>query len=179
MCKLQRIIIETDKEFERRHTFKLKTYISVFSNVMTIIWTTIYLITIFNMEDYDMSKLALIIEIGKLAIAFLAAAIPGVILFLNSVKKFKVAKDQAEKEEAKNDMLAAVNILISDAESLYSGVDNALKNQGQSAGILKKDSVMAKLQAYAIDKGYTFDSTYWSEKIDEIVTLTKAVNTRK
>ena len=57
-------------------------------------------------------------------------------------------------------------------------VDNILKQSGSSAGAVKKDTVMTKLQAYALDKGYEFDVAYWRNKVDEIVTLTKQVNAK-
>lgn len=39
---------------------------------------------------------------------------------------------------------------------------------------------MAKLQSYAISKGYSdiFDPEYWSKAIDDIVALTRNVNAR-
>lgn len=125
--------------------------------------------------------------------AFFAAAIPlAITLWMTIKKKIKLAKDlacttdEAEKaklkaanSEATTDMLQVCNSLIADTEMLYADVANLLKREGKSAGIVKKDSVMSKLQAYALEHGYTFDAEYWNKKIDEIVELTRKVNVSK
>ena len=125
--------------------------------------------------------------------AFLAAAIPlAIALWTTIKKKIKLAKDlacttdEAEKaklkaadSEATTDMLQVCNSLITNAETLYADVANLLKREGKSAGIVKKDSVMSKLQAYALEHGYTFDVEYWDKKVDEIVELTRKVNVSK
>lgn len=69
--------------------------------------------------------------------------------------------------------------MIANAETLYSDVSSILKKEGKSAGAVKKDSVMSKLQAYAIEHGYEFDAEYWDKKVDEIVDMTKKVNVSK
>ena len=75
--------------------------------------------------------------------------------------------------------MRSLNSLITNAETLYADVANLLKREGKSAGIVKKDSVMSKLQAYALERGYTFDAEYWGKKVDEIVELTRKVNVSK
>lgn len=125
--------------------------------------------------------------------AFLAAAIPlAIALWTTIKKKIKLAKelacttDEAEKanlkaadSEATIEMLQVCNSLIDNAETLYADVANLLKREGKSAGIVKKDSVMSKLQAYALEHGHTFDADYWDKKVDEIVELTRKVNVSK
>lgn len=104
--------------------------------------------------------------------------IPCIIAIVKAVKAHKAAKNEAELEKAKNDMLLAVNSFIENAEVLYKNIESIVKANGSSCGAIKKENVMTKLQAYAIEKGYTFDTAYWSEKIDEIVTLTRKVNAK-
>lgn len=134
-----------------------------------------------------------ILKIVYAVSAFLAAAIPlAIALWTTIKKKIELAKDlacttdEAEKaklksadSEATTDMLQVCNSLIANAETLYADVANLLKREGKSAGIVKKDSVMSKLQAYALEHGYTFDADYWDKKVDEIVELTRKVNVSK
>lgn len=124
------------------------------------------------------------------AAGFLSAAIPlviGLIVVIKQKIKAKkaiasasseVEKAEAEAADAKatTDMLNYANGLVEAAETLYRDVDIALKAKGSSAGPVKKDSVMAKLQMYAIEQGYTFDADKWSDEVDAIVKLTKNVN---
>lgn len=106
------------------------------------------------------------------------STIPFIIALYKALKARKVAKSEAEAQAANNDLLNIVNMFIANAEETYKNVDNILKQSGSSAGAVKKDTVMTKLQAYALDKGYEFDIAYWSNKVDEIVTLTKQVNAK-
>lgn len=111
--------------------------------------------------------------------ALCTTIIPTVIALARAIKAKKAAKTEAETEAAKNDMLTHVNSLIDNAEGMYKQVDALMKANGiGSTGILKKENVLTKLQAYAIEKGYTFDLDFWSAKVDEIVKLTKKVNAR-
>lgn len=137
-----------------------------------------------------MQNLELILRIVYAVIAFLAVVIPLVVALVKAVKKkveinkqlqettdeAEIAKLQAANAEATNEMLDICNELIVNAEDLYSNVSALLKKDGSSAGAVKKDSVMSKLQAYALEKGYTFDTSFWSDKIDQIVEMTKKVN---
>ena len=109
----------------------------------------------------------------------IGTTIPAIIAFVKSVKKHRVAKTEAEKEAAKNEMMTAVNSFIVSAESMYKGVDKIMKAQGQSTGELKKESVMTKLQSFALANGYEFDKEYWSKTVDDIVDLTKQVNAKE
>ena len=86
------------------------------------------------------------------------------------------AKLEAENAQATVDMTNVLGELIQNAEELYADVALQLKTSGKTAGAVKKDSVMSKLQAYALSKGYDFDEQYWSDKVDTTVALTKKVN---
>lgn len=104
--------------------------------------------------------------------------IPCIIALVRTIKSRKVAKTEAEKQAAYNDMLNVVNTFIAGAEETYKSVNAVLKQQGGSAGAVKKESVLTKLQGYALEKGYEFNSEAWSEKVDEIVKLTREVNAK-
>lgn len=86
------------------------------------------------------------------------------------------AKLEAENAQATVDMTNVLGELIQNAEELYADVALQLKASGKTAGAVKKDSVMSKLQAYALSKGYDFDEQYWSDRVDTTVALTKKVN---
>lgn len=111
--------------------------------------------------------------------ALCSTIIPTAIALAKAVKAKRQAKSEAERQAADNAMLQEVNNLIASAEALYKAVDTSLKSQGQTAGPLKKKTVMADLQSYALKHGYVFDEEYWSGKIDEIVQLTRDVNAKK
>ena len=108
----------------------------------------------------------------------ITTGIPAVIAFINAVKARKNAETESAREKANADLLATAKDLIASAEVMFDGFDKMMKSQGSSAGTLKKDNVMAKLQAYASQKGYEFDTTTWSENIDQLVAFTKSVNAK-
>lgn len=132
----------------------------------------------------------MILRLIYLAVGVLATGIPLVIsLVYNIKKKIKAnkeillattdaAKAQAEADSAQAtlDMKAYAEELVKTAESTFKSVNDILKARGESAGSLKKEVVMSKLQSYAAEKGYDFDSEEWSKSIDDIVTLTREVN---
>lgn len=140
-----------------------------------------------------MENIEMILKVVYALASAIVVAIPFIIALVVNVKsKIKIRKELASviddtekaKLEATNsaattEMLNACNQLIANAEALYADVSNILKKEGKSAGPVKKDSVMSKLQAFAIERGYDFDAAYWNEKIDEIVNLTKKVNASK
>ena len=101
------------------------------------------------------------------------------IALVKSIKAKKEAHTRAEREKATNDMLEQLNILIETAEETYKQVDTLMKVNGYgSVGALKKETVLSKLQSYAIDRGYIYDAEYWSNKVDEVVALTRKVNAK-
>lgn len=124
-----------------------------------------------------------LLTILKIVAAILGAIcttiIPTAIALVKSIKAKKEAHTRAEREKATNDMLEQLNILIETAEETYKQVDNLMKVNGYgSVGALKKETVLSKLQSYAIDRGYIYDAEYWSNKVDEVVALTRKVNAK-
>lgn len=139
-----------------------------------------------------MSNIETILKVVYAVASAIAVAIPLVIaLIANIKKKIKIGKqlanttDEAEKAKleaanaaATTEMLDVCDTLIAKAEELYGDVSTLLKRENKSAGAVKKDSVMSKLQAYALEHGYDFDAEYWDKKIDEKVEMTKKVNAK-
>lgn len=118
--------------------------------------------------------------IGSVASFLFVTLIPSIIALVKNIKAKKEAKTEAERQAIENDMLNQVNGLIASAEETFKELDKSLKNNGQKGcGALKKDTVMNKLQTYALQKGIVFDADYWSKKVDELVTMTKKVNAAK
>lgn len=126
-----------------------------------------------------------IISLCATIAVFIGTVVSFVIALGKSIKKYKTAKTIAEQEAAINDMTSAAQGFIADAEKLYEDYTKQLIGTGApvttsiKSGALKKDSVMAKLSQYALEKGYVFDSEYWSGVIDKFVELTKNVNAKK
>lgn len=111
--------------------------------------------------------------------AFLVTLVTTIIGFIKAHKAKKNAKTTEEAAAAKQQMLDEANKLISEAEIFYKTLDTALKaTDGTSAGPYKKESVMTKLEAFAMTIGFKFDKEFWSAKVDEIVKLTKEVNSK-
>ena len=109
----------------------------------------------------------------------ISTGVPLVVSLVKAIKARKEAETAAEKEKANNDLLNVAQDLVATAEKAFASLDTVMKQQGASAGPMKKENVAAKLQAYALSKGYDYDAEYWSEKIDEIVAFTREVNAKK
>ena len=112
-------------------------------------------------------------------IPLVIGAISAVVAFITAWKAKKKAKTQAEKAAAELAMEQAAKGFIVEAEKLYSAYDAMAKQRGESAGALKKETVLAKLRTYAIENGITLDVAVWTDKIDELVKFTKDVNAKK
>lgn len=124
-------------------------------------------------------SVAQILQIVIYSIMFIASLVSAIIGFVKAAKQKKLAKTAEEEAAANQKMLDEANKLISEAETFFSSLDKVLKStEGTSAGIYKKESVMTKLQQYATSIGAAFDADYWSNKIDEIVAMTKQVNAK-
>ena len=119
-----------------------------------------------------------ILDIVYAIVGAVISAVPFIIALTQVCKKKKSAKSDAEKEAATNDLTEVVTNLIKQAKATYKEVDAILKSENKSAGPVKKDTVLTKLQAYALQKGYDFDLDAWSAKIDDIVAMTKQVNAK-
>lgn len=120
-----------------------------------------------------------IFKIILFAVAFIVTtAIPYTVKLISASKAKKAATTEAEKEKARNDMVNVANEFILAAETAFKGFDSLMRQQNTTAGEMKKDTVITKLQAYALSHGYEFDAEYWSQKVDEIVAFTKKVNAK-
>ena len=112
----------------------------------------------------------------------LVGALAALFGLLKAAKAKREAKNSANETAIANaelQMEQAAKRFISEAENTYSAFDNLLKQQGKSAGALKKETVIAKLRTYAIENGITINVEAWSNKIDELVKFTKEVNVKK
>lgn len=107
---------------------------------------------------------------------FLIVAIPTTIALISTIKKKKQATTENERLEAEKDIQAYKSRLIEEAEALYKIVGEPMKQAGLDLAELKKDSVMTKLQNYALSKHYDFDYEYYSKEVDKDVLHTKKVN---
>lgn len=122
----------------------------------------------------------------------LVSGIPLLLSLIAALRRFHKAKSaamdatdeagklqaDAEAAEAKLDLIEYAKQLIMTAESTFDTVNKIMKARGESAGPIKKEVVMAKLQSYATESGYEFNEDEWSKKVDEIVELTREVNKR-
>ena len=118
------------------------------------------------------------IYIGFVIAEALIIGIPSLIKIILSAKALKASKNNEEKMIAIDDMKSQAKVFIEAAEIAYKDINDVLKSKGSSAGSVKKDSVMLKLQSYASEKGYDFDIDFWSQEIDKQVQYTKNVNSK-
>lgn len=121
---------------------------------------------------------SLFFDITYVVCGILLTGIPAIIKIVYSGKKLKQAKTNEEKQAALIDLESNMKTFIEAAEIAYKDLNDVLKAKGSSAGPVKLDSVLMKLQSLANEKGYDFDREYWINKINETVALTKNVNTK-
>lgn len=122
----------------------------------------------------------LAIEIVKVLSGALITAIPLIVVIVRKAKAAKAAKNEAQRVAAINDIVAKAKELVQVAEEAYRETDTILKRNGAgSAGVFKKESVQAKLEAYSSQKGYDFTSDELSDVIENEVSFTNAVNVTK
>lgn len=136
-----------------------------------------------------METLKVILSFIPIVLAAISAVVAFVTAWQSKVKAKRaavVAKTEAEKAQAEAEQAAAAlemeqaaKLFIAEAETLYKAYDELLKQRGQSAGAMKKETVLAKLRTFAIEKGVSLDVAEWSAKIDELVKFTKSVNGKK
>ena len=107
-----------------------------------------------------MKDMEIILSISGTALGFLATAVTFMLKFIKNAKE-KRACEQVIK------ISSAVIPYIEQAESFahYSGAE-------------KKEYVMTKANQFAITHGITFNAKLVSQKIEELVKLTKEVNKR-
>lgn len=125
-----------------------------------------------------MTTLEIILTIVYILVGALSVGIPSLIKLIKSARALKDAKTEAEKAKAIADMNEQMEILAQAAEIAYKDVHATLKAQGSSAGLIKKDSVMIKLQNYAVEKGYPFDAEFWSDKLTKYIESTRNINVK-
>lgn len=122
------------------------------------------------------------LEWGKFAMIvfsfIVGTAIPFFVAVKNAHKKRNKATTEAEKAQADAELMNLAQTLIVKAETEFKEYNNFLKTRGQSAGSVKKASVLTDLKAYALEKGFSFLEDEWSNKIDELVSFTKDVNAK-
>lgn len=137
-----------------------------------------------------MNNFEMWIKIIYAVVGALVSGIPLLLSLIATIKRFHNAKKDAldatdeagklqadaEAAEAKLDLINYAKQLITTAESTFDTVNKIMKQRGESAGPIKKEVVMAKLQSYATENGYDFDEAEWSNEVDNIVKLTKEVN---
>lgn len=106
-----------------------------------------------------MEKLELIISLLGALVATVATAATFIAKFVKSVKAKRVAEQTIE-------ICNALLPFVEQAESFvhYSGEE-------------KKQFVMTKANRYALCRGLAFDEQLVGEKVEELVALTKSVNT--
>ncbi len=136
-----------------------------------------------------METLRLILSFIPIVLAAISAVYAFVTALRSKAKAKKAAveaKTEAEKAQAEAEKAAAelameqaAKIFIAEAENLYKAYDEILKARGESAGAMKKETVLAKLRTFAIEKGFSLDVSEWSAKIDELVKFTKSVNAKQ
>lgn len=117
-----------------------------------------------------------IILLSIIAAIFVVMVVSSLVTILRLLKKASSAATVADEEEAKSAILSEAMKLVGNTEKLYSSVNTLLKGQCQTAGSLKKDSVMSKLKSFAIDNGYAYDEEYADSVVESIVEL---MNTNK
>lgn len=132
-----------------------------------------------------MMKIELFIHIAAIILGALSTGIPIALKLSKTIKAKRsaleateTAKNEAGEEKAFNEMLSYAFDLIRVAEDAFKGIDKVMKSQGASAGGMKKKSVMSDLQTFALSNGIKFDSSFWSNKIDQIIEFTKTVNVK-
>lgn len=108
-----------------------------------------------------MEKLELIVSLAGLAVGIIATVATFVVKYVSNAKAKKLAEQTIE-------ICNAVMPYITKAETFvnYTGEE-------------KKEYVMTKANQYAIENNISFNKEQVSEKVEELVQLTKDVNQRQ
>ena len=108
-----------------------------------------------------MQNLEFIISLAATAICFLATAITFITRFVKAIKEKRTAQSTLR-------LCNALAPLITEAEKFtnYNGQE-------------KKEFVLTRANQFALQNRIKFDTTWTSQKIDEIVHLTRQVNGRE
>lgn len=116
-----------------------------------------------------MNILTIIKAVGAVLVGVISTGVPCVIAIVKAIKAKRAAKSEAEKQAAYNDMLNIVNVFIAGAEETYKSVNAILKQQGSTAGAVKKDSVLTKLQAYALEKDTILMQKHGAQRLTKLL----------
>ncbi len=117
-----------------------------------------------------------IISIVYYCLAAAMVLVSMLVSFIKLAKARKDAKTKEEKEAIEEEMKTQAKEFIQAAEIAYKDVNDLLKSKGSSAGSIKLDSVLSKLQNLASEKNYSFDVTYWTNYINKEVAFSRNVN---
>ena len=111
-------------------------------------------------------------DVLKIIIIILGVISTSVIPLIFALKRAKDnldnAKNDADREKSIVDMINVVRQLIEVAEKTYA----------EATGQEKKATVLMELEDYAKTRSYSFDLEYWSNIIDDLVSMTKKVNVK-
>lgn len=108
----------------------------------------------------------------------LTSLVPTVLALAKAIKAKKAAQTEAELERAKNAITAEIKRLVEEAEISFKSIDAMLKQRNESAGTMKKKSVVSDLKAFCLENGYAWDDAAMNEQIEAAVAFTKAVNAK-
>lgn len=96
----------------------------------------------------------------------------GVIAWFKAIKNGNTAK----AEQAKNAIDAEIKRLVADAEVNYAPIDATLKQQGRTAGSMKKSIVTNDLKAFCLENKIKWDAAEMDAAIENAIAFTKSVN---
>lgn len=135
------------------------------------------------MQLEEVLKIMTVIEIIMKAVCILIGIVFACIItipaIVKAVKARKVATTAEEKAKADLQLNNAIVEFIQQAEHKFLTLDSALKKLGESAGPLKKESVMSDVRDYCEQNNIAYDKQLVSDTIDKTVEFTKTVNYKK
>lgn len=137
---------------------KLQTILTAVSSILGILLTVVIPLCI---------KAYLAFKKGKAAITQVAAD--------------KLAAEEAERKAGcLLEMTKKANEVIEELEQKFKNQNALLKqaDPSQTLGPIKKECALAELSEFASTIGANFDREYWARQVDEIVRLTRNVNSR-
>lgn len=137
---------------------KLQTVLTVISSALGLILTVILPLLLKAYIAFKRSKVA-----------------------ITEANEDKLAAKEAELKAAQMlDMTNKANEIIEKLEQEFATQNAILKQADNSLtlGPIKKECALATLSEFATDIGAKFDREYWSKAIDDIVKLTRNVNSR-
>lgn len=106
--------------------------------------------------------------------------IPTIIVMINRIKAVRKANTEAEKQKAIGEIIELAQGFIVEAEKTWAATDSVLKQSGkEGCGANKKSEVMTQIHQACFDKKLDFDQDFWSNKVEEIVKVTKSVNAKQ